>query len=183
MSLFSMTQSQMVNHFEQIKERAYKLFNEASVDELNKKSAENRWSAAECMEHLILAAQSYLSNVPKIPKRASVEIDEEIKIKAGLFAKTFIHFTGPKVKVKLKSPKRMLNTKSNYGKDILDDFLALQDEFLTALQCVEPSELKTIKVPWPTLELKKLRLGEVIMITIAHELRHLNQAERALDDL
>ncbi len=67
-------------------------------------------------------------------------------------------------------------------KDVIDDFLFLQDEFLTALSAVNYDELKSIKVAWPTFELIKFNLGEVFMITIAHELRHINQAERALDD-
>lgn len=182
MSLFSMTQSEMVSQFEQIKETAVRLFKDVSVEELNKKPSEKRWSSAECIEHLNLAGQSYLSNIPKIPKRSAVLVDDEVKIGAGLFAKSFIHFAGPKVKIKMKAPKNMLTDNSNYDKDVIDDFLFLQDEFLTALSTVNYDELKSIKVAWPTFELKKLTLGEVMMITIAHELRHINQAERALDD-
>ncbi|MDP2036038.1 MAG: DinB family protein, partial [Ignavibacteria bacterium] len=158
------------------------LFKDASVEELNKKPSEKRWSAAECIEHLTLAGQSYLSNIPKIPKRSAVLIDDEVKIGAGLFAKTFIHFTGPKVKIKMKAPKSMLVSNYNYDKDVIDDFLFLQDEFLSALSAVNYEELKSFKVAWPTFELIKLSLGDVMMITIAHELRHINQAERALDD-
>ncbi|HAB54698.1 MAG: DinB family protein [Stygiobacter sp.] len=182
MSLFSMTQGEMVNQFEQIKETTVRLLKDASVEELNKKSSEKRWSAAECIEHLTVAGQSYLSNIPKIPKRSAVLIDDDVKIGAGLFAKTFIHFFGPKVRIKMKSPKNMLVSNSNHDKDVIDDFLFLQDEFLTALSSVDYDELKSIKVAWPTFELKKFSLGEVMMITIAHELRHINQAERALDD-
>ncbi|MDP3580655.1 MAG: DinB family protein, partial [Ignavibacteria bacterium] len=114
MSLFSMTQSEMVNHFEQIKETTVQLFKDVSVEELNKKPSEKRWSAAECIEHLTLAGQSYLSNIPKIPKRSAVLIDDEVKIGAGLFAKLFIHFAGPKVKIKMKAPKNMLVANSSY---------------------------------------------------------------------
>src|SRR3989339_30211 len=135
MSLFSMTQGEMVNQFEQIKETTVRVL-----------------------------------------------IDDDVKIGAGLFAKTFIHFFGPKVRIKMKSPKNMLVSNSNHDKDVIDDFLFLQDEFLTALSSVDYDELKSIKVAWPTFELKKFSLGEVMMITIAHELRHINQAERALDD-
>jgi len=182
MSLFSMTQSEMVNQFEQIKETTVRLFKDVSVEELNKRPSEKRWSAAECVEHLTLAGQSYLSNIPKIRKRSAVLIDDEMKISAGLFAKSFIHFFGPKVKIKMKTPKNMLASNSSYDKDVIDDFLFLQDEFLSVLSSVDYDELKSIKVAWPTFELKKLSLGEVMMITIAHELRHINQAERALDD-
>ena len=182
MSLFSMTQGEMVSQFEQIKETTVRLFKDASVEELNKKPSEKRWSAAECIEHLNLAGQSYLSNIPKIPKRSAVLIDDDVKIGSSLFAKSFIHFFGPKVRIKVKTPKNMLTDNSKYDKDVIDDFLFLQDEFLTALSSVDYNELKSIKVAWPTFELIKLSLGDVMMITIAHELRHINQAERALDD-
>jgi hypothetical protein len=177
-----MTQSEMINHFEQIKETVVKLFGDVSVEEFNKKPSAKRWSAAECIEHLNLSAQSYLSGVPKIPKRSSVVIDDETRIKSGLFARSFIHFFGPKIRMKIKTPKRMMTSNSSYSKDIIDDFLSLQDEFITAIRCVESGELRSIKAVWPTFELKKLTLADVAMITIAHELRHVNQAERALDE-
>ena len=108
MSLFSMTQGEMISQFEQIKETTAQLFKDVSVEELNKKPSEKRWSAAECIEHLNLAGQSYLSNIPKIPKRSAVLIDDEVKIGAGLFAKSFIHFAGPKVKIKMKAPSAIV---------------------------------------------------------------------------
>lgn len=181
MSLFSMSQGEMINHFEQIKEIVGKLLKDVSYEEFNKRQYENKWSAAECIEHLNNAGQIYLSNIPKKAKRSAVLIDEETKVKAGLFAKMFISASGPKVKVKIKSPKSMMCERSEYDKDIIDDFFALQDEYLKILISVDADELKKIKVPWPTFELKKLTLGEVMMITIAHELRHINQAERAID--
>lgn len=181
MSLFSMTQGEMVDHFEKIKEMINNLLKNVSVEEFNKRQHENKWSAAECVEHLNNAAQIYLSNIPRILKRSAVIIDEETKIKSGMFAKMFISLSGPKVKIKIKSPKSMNVIESNYKKDIIDDFLSLQDEFLKILVSLDPEDLKTIQVAWPTFELKKITLGEVMMITIAHEIRHINQAERAID--
>ncbi|MEW6652472.1 MAG: DinB family protein [Bacteroidota bacterium] len=181
MSLFSMTQAEMVSHFEKIKEIVVKLFKDVSVEEFNKRQHQKQWSAAECIEHLNNAAQIYLSNIPKLPKRSSVLIDEETKISARLFAKIFIGISGPKVKVKIKSPKSMMSQESDYGKDIIDDFLALQDEFLKILVSVDSGEMKRIKVPLPAFELKRFNLGEVMMLTIAHELRHIAQAEIAID--
>lgn len=176
-----MTQEEMVNHFEQIKEVVNKLLIDVSVEEFNNRQNKKKWSAAECVEHLNIAAQIYLSNIPKLPKRSVVLIDEETKISARLFAKMFIGLSGPKVKVKIKSPKSMMSEEKNYGKDIIDDFFSLQEEFLKILVSVDSEQLKRIKVPWPTFELMKFTLGEVMMLTIAHELRHLNQAESAID--
>jgi len=181
MSLFSMTQGEMVDRFEKIKEMVNNLFINVSVEEFNKRQYEKKWSAAECIEHLNNAAQFYLSNIPKIPKRSAVLIDEETKIKSGLFASMFISLSGPKVKIKIKSPKSMNVDRSTYSKDIIEDFFSLQDEFLKILVSVDADELRKIKAAWPTFELKKLALGEVLMITIAHELRHINQAEKAID--
>lgn len=181
MSIYSMTQGEIVDHFEKIKETVSNLFRNVSVEEFNKRQYEKKWSAAECIEHLSNAAQFYLSNIPKIQKRSAVLIDEETKIKSGLFAKMFISLSGPKIKIKIKSPKSMNVKESNYEKDIIDDFISLQDEFLKILVSLDAEDLKTIKVAWPTFELKKFTLGEVMMITIAHELRHINQAEKAID--
>ncbi|NVN96626.1 MAG: DinB family protein [Bacteroidetes bacterium] len=171
---------QAANQILEIKKTAKDCFGKLSTEALNRKPAHDKWSAAECLEHLNLTAKGYLKNIPKeiVANSKSSNVSDEYKPRVLL--KIFAEITGPDSRTKMPSPKSLISHSSSLDKTVVDDFIKIQDEFLSIIKKINMNSLKNVKVAWPALKFFKLQLGEILIMTIAHQQRHINQAKRAI---
>lgn len=170
------------NRFLEIKSIAKEYFQNISVEVLNRKPGADKWSAAECLEHLNITSRGYLQN---IPKEIAAGTNTEVKIgeyKPRLLIRKFAELSGPDSKIKISSPKILIAESSNLTNSVVEDFIKNQDKFISIINRVNMNLLREIKVTWPVMKFVKLQLGEVLIMTIAHQLRHLNQAKRAIKE-
>jgi hypothetical protein len=170
---------EMIDIFEQIKAGVQNQFGEISLDQSNNKSAPEKWSAAECIEHLNITASGYLNNVPKNLRDNSTTFISSEKYKPRFLLKKFALLTGPDSKTKMPSPKFLQTKDSSLDKNVVTRFIQIQNEFISILNQINFVQLKKIKIKWPAAKFVNLQLGEVAVMVIAHELRHLKQAELA----
>ena len=154
-----------------------------SGEQMNWKPAPDKWSIAECIEHLNATGKSYLSKVSPVIRSARERgITGNPEIKFGWFGK-MLRMIGlePPAKRKVKSPKlfKPRNTDGReFDKDkVTGDFVSLQENLLKAIQDSDGLELNKVKFPNPATNLIKIRLGDFLDYTASHERRHLWQAD------
>jgi hypothetical protein len=172
---------QIEEEFEKIKLRTELLFRNLSNEQYNFKPTPKKWSAGECIEHLNLTGGGYLKNIQTTNQSITGnKMPFKLIYQPRFLLKKFAMITGPDSKIKMPSPKFLQASSSMLDKNVVDNFISLQNKFLNIITRIELEHLKRIKVTWPAFPLMKLQLGEVLVMTVGHEQRHLNQAERTL---
>ncbi|NMB81869.1 MAG: DinB family protein [Ignavibacteria bacterium] len=172
--------NELIAGYGDIINKSLQLFSNLKHEQINKKPSPKSWSAAECLAHLNAYADAYLKNTGRnFSKRNNNDAEKEFVPR--LLPAKFIKVVGPDVKIKLKSIHVGESSRSNIDKDIVDRFIGYQNEFINILQNVSYSDLRQIKVASPFFRLLKFQLGEMLLLTLYHQQRHLNQAERAIN--
>jgi len=166
-------------------DNAHRLFDNISEENFYRKPGPNKWCAGECLDHLNITTALYLAEIEKSVLSAKTNYPVEPDYQPRYLVDKFIKITGPNSKVKLKSPV-MLKRKNNPGFNlpkgvVIDEFFSIQKKLLEMLKQSENLDLSKTVINWPVFKLIKLQLGEAFLLNGVHALRHLQQAERAIN--
>jgi hypothetical protein len=182
MPKLKMSQTQMLNEFLSIKEETDKLFGGISEEQFNKKPNEERWSSAECIAHLNLIAHGYTKYFPiELNTRKEIGNLSDKQYQTRILAGLFISKMMPDSKLKLHTPSEYQAAESELPKSIIVDFQTIQDQFIHLLKRTEYDELKSRTVRSPVASFLKFQLGELFILHIGHQKRHLIQAKNAIN--
>jgi hypothetical protein len=155
-----------------------KQLRELNIDELNKKSAPNKWSILECIEHLNLYGDFYLPVIESAIRSQKVTRNSGI-FKSGIIGDYFVNL----VKIKPDGIKKMSTTKemNPFGRRLtvttIDRFLMQQAHLKSLLTQAEQVNMTKTKTPISLTKLIKLRLGDTLRFTVYHIERHVAQAD------
>ncbi len=158
-------------------------FKNLSWEELNWKPNADKWSIAECLEHLNMYADYYTVEMSKaMDKNGSAP--NKTKVKKGwigdYFAKSML--PGDQMK-KMNSPKDKNPTNSSVRPDVLQRFEDHQQTYLELLSRAKDYDLSGNRVPVTIATWLKIRLGDIFRVNVYHNQRHTQQAMRVLDAL
>lgn len=139
------------------------------------------WSANECLQHLNSYGRYYL---PAIEKALSTSGQKKADtFTAGWLGHYFTNLMAPKtdgaIITKMKSPKDHTPTSIRESHEVIAEYIDQQEKLLSLLRKATIADLTT-RVPISLTQLIRLKLGDVFMFYVAHQRRHLLQAERAL---
>ena len=152
----------------------------------NRKPAPERWSAAECVEHLNLTSRAYLpllrdalaearllgAPAPKRYKRDAL----------GWFLAMMI---GPmrhvgKIRLgKVKTTEDFVPRHNGQRTDILSEFVRLQGELISIARAADGLAIDKVKILSPFGGRMKYDAYSALVIIPRHEHRHIQQAEEA----
>lgn len=153
-----------------------------SADELNFKKSANSWSILECIEHLNLYGDFYLSEIEKQILAGKSKRSSGI-FKSGLIGNYFANamLVKPNGKIKkMKSPKDKNPCNSKLTIITVDRFLKQQDYLERLLKEARDIDLTKVKTSISLTKFIKLRLGDTFRFLVYHIERHVLQAERVL---
>ena len=152
--------------------------------ELLRRPGEQRWSAAECIEHLNLSNRAYL---PRIEEAVATLRENKITGN-GPFR---LEWNARLLKFWLEPPSRLrLPTGAPFRpvevKDVaaaFGEFVALNTQIETRLETARGFDLNAAKIVSPFAANVKYSVYSAFALITAHNRRHLWQAERALNDI
>jgi hypothetical protein len=148
-------------------------------------AAEGAWSAMQCLGHLNAYGNYYLPAIEKAIKEAK----EQNKPRSETFTPGWLgnYFTNLMMpnengvpSKKMKAPKNYTTNNEGDSDCTIAKFIDQQEEMLQLLEEAKYIDLNTIKIPISIAKFIKLKLGDVFMFLIAHNIRHVKQAERAI---
>lgn len=150
-----------------------------SDEELNRKKSKDQWSILECIEHLNLYGDFYN---PEISKRIeSSNSKSNPTFKSSRLGNYFTTSMLPSEKMKkMKTFKDKNPVGSNLKIDVLDRFINQQNNFHSLIEKSRNVDLKKTKTTISISKIMKLRLGDTFRFIIAHNERHILQAEKVL---
>jgi hypothetical protein len=167
------------NEFERLAAEAEALVLPLTDEQFRWQPAPGAWSIAQCIEHLNVTARMYLPS-----------LDEAIAdaIRRGLYAsgpftynwvgRFVVRSMEPPARVKMKTPETFAPAESRRRQEIMAAFRAYQVQFIDRLRQSNGLDLARARVKSPASRWLRLPLGSVFDLVLAHERRHLWQAQR-----
>ncbi len=159
-----------------------------SIKETTWQAAPNQWSVLQCLEHLNLVSKHYITEMQKKVDGAIEQgITSNQYFKRGFIGKRMTKSMKPKENGAIPNP---VQTFKNFNpinlppiedvQAVLDQFAQDQQVFLEVLEKAAMVDLNKVKIT-SLLRFLKLKLGDAIEFYLAHEARHMLQAQRVLE--
>ncbi|WP_234734072.1 DinB family protein [Tellurirhabdus bombi] len=162
-------------------EREFSLLND---NQLNWKQAPGRWSITECLQHLNLAERYYIRNIQKkaddLGLIQTAPVDQEFT--SDWVGRAMLYIVDPKTKMKFPAPPMMRPRKDLEPRPVMTQFVELQQLLRELLDRAIYYDWNTTKLPTLFGNWLKVRLGDALLMLVAHTERHMAQAMRVKAD-
>ena len=168
-----------------VKEKAYSLVADVSQEQLWLRPSPESWSIGECLAHLNVTGQLYLERMePAVTAGWAEDKVSTGPFRYGLLFRLFLWFEEPPPRKKLipfklgNAAPELFAPPSEPNENVAREFGALQDELCALTEKADGLDLAGIKITSPAAERFRMSLLGAFGGTLAHERRHLWQAEQ-----
>ena len=164
--------------FRQNRELARHVCSNLHAEAFNWRPADGRWSIAEYLTHLNIAA----TLVSDVTRRIVDEARAAGRVSPGPFrygvvSRIMLWSLDPGNRRRFKAPSKFVPPATTYDVEpVLEAFVGLQETWEDCLHAADGLDLARIKVPSPAIGLLRFPLGATFAIQVTHERRHLHQA-------
>jgi hypothetical protein len=163
--------------FLSIKSEAQILFGQLIESQLNWQPGSNRWSVAQCLDHLLVTGRNSLSHIYEaLDDARSRGLMSQGPFRYGMIERWFVRQMEPRAGMRFKAPKAYLPSANRLSAEILPSFYVLQGDFLLCIEAANGIDLSRTKVNNPVSKWFRLSIGQELAFNAAHERRHLWQA-------
>lgn len=151
-----------------------------SDEQLTKSKDESSWNTLQCLEHLNRYGNFYLPEFERKLKAATLQ-KKDLDFKPGFWGKKFYQMLLPKdgKQVTMKTFKSKNPLKNEVSRAVLDEFIEQQHQFLNILESAKRINLNQNRCAL-TVPILKLNFGAALRFVIFHNVRHIEQAQRAI---
>ncbi|WMX16397.1 DinB family protein [Aureispira sp. CCB-E] len=150
-----------------------------SSEVLNYKPNAQKWSIAECLEHLNYYSDYYNKEAQLAIEKAQKKQWRAVPtFNSTWLGKKSIESVHPNNTKPTQAVKTLNPSLSTVRPDVVQRFIQGQKEFLQLIEAARHINLNKAKVRIEVFKLLKLRLGDIFLFMIAHHQRHCNQALR-----
>ncbi|HRH50525.1 MAG TPA: DinB family protein [Panacibacter sp.] len=155
-------------------------------EKFSQQPAEGSWSAKQCIAHLNMYGDYYLPAIEAaILKAKQQKSRASVQFPSGWLGNYFTNMmlpgTNEKPTKKMKAMKHYISLNDEDSDKVIAAFIDQQEKLLQLLEDATVVNLSTTKVAISIAKFIKLKLGDVFMFLIAHNYRHVLQAESALN--
>ncbi len=171
-TLLSSLEDQVERHLSVAVEKYQNL----SAEALTQRPADGGWSIVECLWHLNSYGEYYL---PKIQKGLAESTTATVTFTSTWLGAYFTRIMQPGPKMsKMKAFKDHTPPLDIDPHNVVAQFIQHQELWLKIFRSARLADLNHIRIGISILPWLKLRLGDVFLFAIAHQERHMQQAER-----
>jgi hypothetical protein len=157
-------------------------FGQLTPAQLNWKPSPERWSVAQCFDHLITSNKGYFPIIDAVLAGRKQSFWERMPLVPGLGGKLLIKSLDPASPRKLKAPKSFQPAESDIDASVIDDFVAQQTKIVEKMQETRQLDLEKIVITSPALAAITYSLMDAYRIIVVHEHRHFQQAKRVTEE-
>lgn len=157
-------------------------FGQLSPSQLNWKPSAERWSVAQCFEHLITSNKGFPPIIDDVLKGRKQSFWESMPLLPGLAGKLLIKSLDPASTRKIKAPKRFEPAQSDINASVINDFIEQQTAIVEKMKSTAHLDLKKIVVTSPVAAAITYSLMDAYRIIVVHEHRHFQQAKRVTEE-
>jgi len=166
-----------------VAEDTERTFGRLSSEQLNWKPGPERWSVAQCFDHLKTTNGGYLPIIDSVLKgQKQSSIWQKLPLFPGIWAKLLIKSLDPAQTRKMKAPKKFEPAASDVSGSIIHDFVDQQRQLIEKIKATENLDLERIVITSPAASLVTYSLMDAYRIIVVHERRHFQQAQRVTEE-
>jgi DinB superfamily len=159
-------------------------FGKLTVEQLNWKPAPDRWSVAQCFDHLVTGNAAYFPIFDSlISGQKQPTVVERLPLFPKVWGKLLIKSLDPKTTRKMKAPAGFQPSSSDIPGSIIDDFVTQQGRVSESIDATRKLEPERIVITSPAASLITYSLMDAFRIIVVHEKRHFQQAQRVTQEL
>ncbi len=166
----------------QVAADAKSTFGGLSPAQLNWKPSAERWSVAQCFDHLITSNKGFPPIIDDVLKGRKQSFWESMPLLPGLAGKLLIKSLDPASTRKIKAPKRFEPAQSDIAPSVIDDFSDQQTRIVEKMKATEHLDLEKIVITSPAVAAITYSLMDAYRIIVVHEHRHFQQAKRVTEE-
>lgn len=161
------------------KDKARNAFSGISPEQLNWKPSLQKWSIAQCLDHLVISDSSYFAELEKIiAGNYRMKFWEKYSPFTGMLGKIMKDRLQEEPKIKMKTSKKIQPSSGEMDMGIIDRYHKNLDRFLEYISNCRSVDLDKIIITSPITSVVTYSLRDALQFLIQHEHRHLNQAIR-----
>lgn len=165
-----------------IANEAKSTFGQLSPSQLNWKPGPDRWSVAQCFDHLITTNKGYFPVIENVLAGKKRTFWESMPVLPGLAGKLLIKSLDPASTRKIKAPRRFEPAQSDISASVINDFADQQSRIVEKMKATEHLDLERIVITSPASAAVTYSLMDAYRIIVVHEQRHFQQAKRVMDE-
>jgi hypothetical protein len=177
----SPTLSEVIVQAQQVRSAANAAFGSLSSEQINWKPSPGEWSIAQCLEHLILLNKPYFPQIEAIvagERRATLW--ERLPLLPGIFGRLILAAVQPESKQKVTARPAFKPVSSPIDVGILSRFSTQQDDLIRLMKATAELPIHEIILTSVVSPVVTYSLFDAYHILVAHERRHLQQAQRLM---
>jgi hypothetical protein len=151
-------------------------------EQLNRRPGYDKWSAAQCLEHLNIVGGYYLPSLKARLRLAQASGSTAgAQVRSGWLGR---YFTATSQRSNglgdnlLRRPKQFAPTGTRLTGTVVESFNRQLDELLRLLLLARQVDAGAVRVPNPLYPWLRLRLTDVLEVLVAHIQRYVKQAEQ-----
>jgi hypothetical protein len=163
-------------------ETANKKFSGLSESQINWKSSKERWSIGECVEHLVITQNLYNSKIKELQPLFANSSEGEVKFKHTFGGRMILKYVDPDSTTTTKTFKVFNPSSKQINTDIIRSFCEEVETMISFAKKLKGANLTKLKISSPLTKLLKMNVGDALLINLYHNKRHLNQAEKVLNE-
>jgi len=172
----------IVGEAERNNEAARELVSGLSPAQLNWKPAPEKWSIAQCLDHLTVASRNFDAyfSASLVRGRKKWPVSTGPAYRPSFMGGWLIKLVNPESGRNLTAPKVFRPSESSIDQP-LEKFLKQQERFIQFVQKTKGVDYNRMRIRSPVTPLIRYSLADAFVVTVVHGRRHLAQARRVLE--
>jgi hypothetical protein len=157
-------------------------FGPLTSSQLNWKPSAERWSVAQCFDHLLTTNKGYFPPIEGVLAGIKPTFWQRMPVVPGLAGKLLIKALDPKSTRKLKAPRKFQPAQSEISASVINDFVDQQARVVEKMKATEHLDLEKIVISSPVASAVTYTLMDAYRVIVVHERRHFEQARRVTEE-
>ncbi len=157
-------------------------FGGLSEAQINWKPSEEKWSIGECLEHLAITHKLYTSQIKQLQPLFEDSSGDSNKFKHTFSGRMILKYVDPNSTTRSKTFKVFKPSMKQINTNIIGSFCEEVGSMISFAEKLHGVDLTKLKISSPVSKLLKMNIGDALLINLYHDKRHLNQAEKILND-
>lgn len=161
--------------------RAQSLAENLNAFQLNWKPSDDKWSIAQCLEHVLVGADLYGEKLGPAIKRAqdkSLYASANVQPRHTIIGGLILRVVDPTSNRTMSSPKIFNPAQTHISDDVLDRFIQSHENIAELISECDGIDFNRMKLSSPVARIIRINAADAFEILITHAKRHLNQADR-----
>jgi len=157
-------------------------FGRLTPTQLNWKPSPERWSVAQCFEHLLTSNKGFFPRIDGVLAGIKPTFWQRMPVVPGLAGRLLIKSLDPKSTRKIRAPKKFQPAQSDISPSVLDDFVDQQAKIVEKMKATEHLDLEKIIITSPVAAAITYSMMDAYRVIVVHERRHFEQARRVTEE-